>query len=187
MPKNDALTFAARAYEVAHIAHNGNHYWTWNNRANLYSGATYGAVGGSFGADFQSAAWHQVKSQEILLKADNSNSKYLRYDTILYSQTLGSRYPASNQIVGPFEPNVTVGGWWYQCGSLGMRLMSPDFDGSGWYEAAVGFVWKSNRGYGCSWDDSYGGVNSSNYPSTERWGGYFYPYNFTTAVNAFVR
>ena len=174
---------------VATVANDGNHYWTWSNRARLYDGSTFGSLDTAHDQDFQSRAWHDLPGYQVLFKADDSDTKYLRYDSILTYRPLASRYPSGLAVVGNFLPSVVEGSWYYECGSLAMRLMSPDSDSNGWDSAAVGFVWQSVNNHSCSWDDTHGGINSA-YPTArdlETWpAGEFYTSNLT-GLNVFVR
>lgn len=167
------------------MANDNNHYWTWDNKSNLYNNATTGNVE-NLSQDFQSEAWHELNAEELLL-ASGDKTKALRYDDVLNNQTLKSIYPSSNIQSKDFTADKVIGSLYYQTvcdtpNTYTMRTMTPDSDSHGWVEASIGFVWMADNNDGGCWDDNFGGLSSAmtGHTNTERtWGiNRFYGNNF---------
>ena len=173
---------------VGTIDNNDNHYWTYANRGRLRDGESVtGTLASALTDDFHGRAWHDLPGYQILFKADNLDDKFLRYDSILRFQRLRERYPATNQTVGSFAVSVVAGSWFFECGSLNMRLISPDSDANGFGNVAVGFIWQSINNNSCPFDDVSGGINTNLAPTVETWpAGEFYVRNFNR-LHVFVR
>lgn len=184
---------------VAVIANDSNNYWVFNT--DLYWNAKdYGSVSNR-NADYQSSLWSELLADDVMI-TDSANSKYAIYSTILYNQTLGSKYNSAWTNSTTYNSTKKSGSWWSSScdsdNSLDMRTFSLDSDTASDHVNAShsrGFVWMSVNNSGCSWDDTYGGVNkSSNSGSStvnnESWiSNQFYTKNFapTNAMNVFVR
>ncbi|WP_414838302.1 fibrinogen-like YCDxxxxGGGW domain-containing protein [Candidatus Nanosalina sp. VS9-1] len=183
---------------VATYADDGNDYWTSSNRSNIISGNTYGTVQeGINDQDYQSEAYTEINADEVMVRRGDNPDKYLIYGTVLDNQSLESRYPGGETVVGDFHPWEASGSWWRQCGTdLALRLQTPDSDdGESWNGAhgGYGFYWESVNNGDCRWDDYAGGV----YGDDGAWGmysentwnrGLFYEQNYGgSSMEVFVR
>ncbi len=180
---------------AAIMADDSNHYWTWDNRSNLYNNSTTGSVS-ELGKDHQSLVWHELQGNELLLSSGDK-SKALRYDNVLNNETLKDIYPSSNVQSPDYTADKVIGSVWYEntcdiANTYTMRTMTPDSDSHGWNEASIGFIWKSvNNGGGC-WDDTFGGLSSgitgqTNIERSWTHNTEFYSTNFNTNLHVFVR
>jgi hypothetical protein len=176
---------------VATMADDSNAYWTANNWPNLYTyGAVYGSGSQALTNDFQSLAWHHLAGENVMFKANNSATKYLIYASIINAQTLRSKFPSTNTVVGEFAVTTTVGTWYYECSSLNMSLAQPDTDANAWAQGSKGFIWRSINNNTCNYDDTLGGVSNAYTPAIESFPtGDFYYKNIGAggALNVFVR
>lgn len=184
---------------VAAIANDNNNYWIFNTDV-YWNPNDYGNPENR-NQDYQSSLWGTLLADDVMI-TDSSTSKYAIYSTILSNQTLASKYSSAWSNSPTYNPSKKSGTWWNSScdsdNSLDMRTFSLDSDTASDHVNAShsrGFVWMSLNNSGCSWDDTYGGVNkSSNSGSStvnnESWiSNQFYTKNFapTNAMNVFIR